>query len=229
MATMLSLRKDNGRLKEKLLHRKQQHEEVHLKQAEKNSSHVSTADVLFLHDSLGMGINKTLLSREKVIVEKKLSYTRKDALASLTNSPSLPRVVAVHIGRNDLTNMSTHEICCHMDKLVAHVKEKSQRTKVVISNIVYRNDALNSKADLVNATMNHNYLGDSSICVSSNRNIGATHIATDGTQLKKQGTSLLAGNLKISMVKALGVKVQPPRRSAGRSVCGLFPFFLLFT
>ena len=67
-------------------------------------------DVLFLHDSLGDRINPTILKREGLHTAKKQTYTLEDSFRYVNNLKVAPRVMAIHVGTNNLPRQSIDEI-----------------------------------------------------------------------------------------------------------------------
>ena len=169
-------------------------------------------DIIFLHDSLGKAINDTLLSREKVSVEKVLTYTLEKAsekLHTLNNNVSQtdkPRAIVVHVGTNNLDD-EPDVIVGKLDSLINTCK--SIAPKVVISNIVTRadNHLKNYKVDLVNAMINMKYHKDKAVVICRNNNLVKSHLTQKGVHLTDKGTARLANNLKYSIAGAVGVDI----------------------
>ena len=120
-----------------------------------------------------------------------------------------PKAVVLHVGTNDLKQNSAEGVVQKIRGVINICKEKIPTTKIVISNIVSRDDkqTYQTMLEYVNACINMTYAKDEKILIARNTNIVKKHRAHDGTHLNTVGTSILANNLKYCVAKALNIEV----------------------
>ena len=108
-----------------------------------------------------------------------------------------PETLVLHVGTNDLSQKSVQEVLQDLTSLGQSICTDSPKTKLVISGIIKRTDNSNltSKVSELNATLRQ-------VCTTNNwsyishENIDRTHLNTSGVHLNKQGTAIMAQNIK---------------------------------
>ncbi len=165
-----------------------------------------TADVIFLHDSLGKKINDTIFKKENLSTAKILTYHIGEVRKNLPKRSTPPRACIIHTLTNDITKgTDSHALTKELDSLVAHIKTVYPKTKIIISNIAPR-DTHMDRVKYVNSYMNL-YHNTGNVSTRSNSTIRYKDRWEDGIHLEDSGTSILASNLKKATLKALGLQV----------------------
>ena len=163
---------------------------------------------MLLHDSLCKEINDTILSREKIGTEKIWAPNLSQILSKLDTINEV-EVIVIQALTRDATNMEFQEIVTMIDNVVKKACTKAK--KVVISTIVDRDDdeTVKMKVELINASIKFNYLRNPKVFICDNRNLSdEKYRIQDGIHLTPRGTSLLAGNLKATIAKALEITIE---------------------
>ena len=167
---------------------------------------------MILHDSLCNKVNNTLLSREKVKVQKVWAPDFDAMEEALENTES--KVIVLESLTRDLHRMRVDDITQRVDDIVSKALTKAD--KVVVSTIVNRKDIadIDIKAGKVNLYLEEKYRTHESVIVCDNGKLyGDEYRGRDKLHLSDRGVSAFASNLKYSIAKALGVRVEEKRRS----------------
>ena len=166
---------------------------------------VGPCDVVMFDDSLGKKINDTLLSRENLKTRKILTYTLEETKTELEKIKEAPKAIVYHVGTNNVKKDPPEKIT----KMINEVVNLAQATKVIISNIVSRDDdhVFQTNLEFINANINMKYIKAPNISTIKHFNIGKINRARDGTHLNTIGTSKLACNIKHAVAKALSIDV----------------------
>ncbi|CAB4000157.1 Hypothetical predicted protein [Paramuricea clavata] len=108
-----------------------------------------------------------------------------------------PNKLILHVGTNDLQRMTPDELLTHVQKLGESITRENGNIELVLSEIITRNDD-KTLADKVNEYNK----GLAQLCTERNwclirhNNIDVNHLNNYGLHLNKQGTSVLAKNIK---------------------------------
>ena len=167
-------------------------------------------DVLFLHDSLGKGINDSILKNENLITEKALTYKLEDAIQNISQRQTIPhQAVVIHVGTNNIQQQPEH-VVTKVEELATLISRKAPNTKIVISSIVGRGDSIQAKTvlDYVNAACRLRMVGKKMVSFAVNDNIDDSCLSSDKIHLKQHGTSRLASNIKKGVAKALSIQLK---------------------
>ena len=143
-------------------------------------------------------------------LKKRLTYTLDETKKEIETLQVFPKAVIIHVGTNNLKMNTVEEVSNKISDVTDTILKKAPHTKVIISNIVSRDDnhKYQMMLDYVNACVNLKYSKTENVSISKNINIGKNCRANDGTHLKPIGTSKLASNLKYSVMKALNIKIE---------------------
>ena len=168
------------------------------------------ADLVFIHDSLGKGITPGIMSRFNLRTTKMLAYTQEQARESIDKIVGKPKVVILHVGTNDVKNGVDADIMIkNYDRLIKQVNRKLPDTKVVLSNIVPREDdhILQETVEYVNAAVNRKCANLNNVSIVRNNDIfGRKLKALDLIHLTEPGTSRMASHIKDSVLDALKIQ-----------------------
>ena len=175
-------------------------------------------DVLFLHDSLGKPVNATLCQREGLSTEKALTYTLAEAKTCITRMKKAPRLIVLHVGTNDLPTKNRRDeidgVLDKVDDLVATIKTKFPKTKILLSLLLPRLDCGWKKrfVQYVNSCLQIDFLDDPRVTLCEHPDVDEELLAVDKLHLKPEGTAKLAMNLRRAIALALDVPLKEKPR-----------------
>ena len=139
-----------------------------------------------------------------------LAYTQEQARESIDKIVGKPKVVILHVGTNDVKNGVDADIMIkNYDRLIKQVNRKLPDTKVVLSNIVPREDdhILQETVEYVNAAVNRKCANLNNVSIVRNNDIfGRKLKALDLIHLTEPGTSRMASHIKDSVLDALKIQ-----------------------
>ena len=168
------------------------------------------ADLVFIHDSIGKGITPGIMSRFNLRTTKMLAYTQEQARESIDKIVGKPQAVILHVGTNDVKNGVDADIMIkNYDRLIKQVNRKLPDTKVVLSNIVPREDdhVLQETVEYVNAAVNRKCANLNNVSIVRNNDISGRKLkALDRIHLTEPGTSRMASHIKDSVLDALKIQ-----------------------
>ena len=164
-----------------------------------NKKIIAPKNVIVCGDSMVNGIESNGISSKeyKAIIRSFSGSTSKDFIDYV--KPLVlkkPDVLVIHVGTNDLTKNVNNTIE-NIQQIVNHVREISEKTKVVLSNICYREDRsdLNGIRNKVNTDLKK--LGDEmKVNIIDNGNIDQSCLARKKLHLNKKGLAKLSKNIK---------------------------------
>ena len=112
-----------------------------------------------------------------------------------------PNEVIIHVGTNDIPTESPTEIIKSISALGEAIKSEHHNIALTFSEVVLRNDnqGFADKVNLVNNRLN-------SLCTRKNwglishKNIKTIHLNGSGLHLNRQGSAILAKNIKTHML-----------------------------
>ena len=166
-------------------------------------------DVWFLHDSIGKRITPKILSKHQLTTKKELTYTQEEAIKALsriTSAPKAPKAVVLLTGTNNLKNTDADDILKTYDKIISSSASKMPDTKLIICNIVPREDnhEMQRHVEYVNAVLNRKFAARKNLSLVKTFDITGKRLkAKDGIHLTELGTSKLASRIKDAVVTAL--------------------------
>ena len=193
-------------------------EEPHSNRDNHNSSN-SKPKVLLVGTSNTKDIDTTKLSA-KFDTTKVLAYNFEQTKEKIENAKSESYdAIVLHSLSNELRNMQPEPCASKTESLVQLCQNTWSGVKVIISLATPRLDGLNTKAELVNAMIKDRLHNMDSVYLCDNSNLA--HRGTpnekflqmhDKFHLNKEGTSVLASNIKVSISSALGIQVFQKQR-----------------
>ncbi|CAB4011076.1 Scavenger receptor cysteine-rich type 1 M130 [Paramuricea clavata] len=170
-------------------------------QDSRRSPRVGQSRVAILGDSMLKQINARRIQqgmKHKIVVKtfpgagiKEMNHYVKPTLLTAPNK------LILHVGTNDLQRMTPDELLTHVQKLGESITRENGNIELVLSEIITRNDD-KTLADKVNEYNK----GLAQLCIERNwclirhNNIDVNHLNNYGLHLNKQGTSVLAKNIK---------------------------------
>ena len=123
-------------------------------------------DVYIFHDSLGRNITPEIMKRDNLTTEKLLTYNLDEVVAKIPLLTATPKAVVLHVGTNDidpkkhLTKGKTLEtVATNFDKVIKMLKGKFPKAKLIISDIVSR-DNLKNQVRFINSQLGIKYEKD---------------------------------------------------------------------
>ena len=163
-------------------------------------------DLVFIHDSIGKGITPGIMSKYDLKTVKVLAYTQEQARESIRNITGMPKAVVLHVGTNDIkNNIDADRIISNYEDLIKLIHKKLPDTKVVLSNILPREDnhLFQRNVEYVNAAVNRKFADSDYVVLIRNNDIGPKLKKSDGVHLLDPGTSRLASHIRDSVLVAL--------------------------
>ncbi|CAB3982729.1 Scavenger receptor cysteine-rich type 1 M130 [Paramuricea clavata] len=170
-------------------------------QDSRRSPRVGQSRFAILGDSMLKQINARRIQqgmKHKIVVKtfpgagiKEMNHYVKPTLLTAPNK------LILHVGTNDLQRMTPDELLTHVQKLGESITRENGNIELVLSEIITRNDD-KTLADKVNEYNK----GLAQLCIERNwclirhNNIDVNHLNNYGLHLNKQGTSVLAKNIK---------------------------------
>ena len=161
-----------------------------------NKNHTqSKKNVTIIGDSMLNGINEKGFKHNKVKVRAHPGATSEDLYHFIKPSVNKkPDIIILHAGTNDIPNdLKTID---NIKKIDDYIKVNSPATKLVISNIITRNDKTGYRDKVIK--MNERiskFCEKNEIGLVDNINIDATCLGAQKLHMNKKGNSYLANNV----------------------------------
>ena len=167
----------------------------------------SSPKIVLFHDSLCKNINDTMMSREKVDMEKVWAPTLPQTRSEIENLTYTPDCVVIQALTRDVVLKDPME---YVDEIVSTVDlclTKSE--KVVLSLIVDREDCqiARNRLKAVNGLLQVKFMDHPNVTVCEHDKLRDPRNRYDKLHLNEMGTAKLASNLKHSIAKSIGIKV----------------------
>ena len=112
-----------------------------------------------------------------------------------------PDTVILHVGTNNCVNESSSIVLDKILNLKTFIQNSLPQSKVIISNVINRNDEASLKASLTVENLNNN-LNSLKLDIVDNSTIGKECLGKKGLHLTKRGTGKLAINF-IDKIRSL--------------------------
>ena len=138
-----------------------------------------------------------------------LSYTQEQACQSVGEITGKPKAIVLHVGTNDVkNNVDADEIISNYNNLLKQIRQKLPDTKIVLSNILPREDnhTFQQNVEYVNAAVNRKFATLNDVVIVKNSDIyGKKLKKQDGVHLTDPGRSRLAAHIRDSVLVALKI------------------------
>lgn len=108
-----------------------------------------------------------------------------------------PDTIIIHAGTNNVKNLKPKDIQKRLSDLCLKVKEQNPSTRVVLSELITRNDKkeYTEKIEQVNKCLK-NFCSYNGIDLIEHKNIEVNCLNKGGLHLNKRGSSILASNFR---------------------------------
>ena len=159
-------------------------------------------------------INTSMMSNQKVKIEKEIKFTLKEGqeyVDAIKSDNSKVDAFVLHLFENDITE-ETPEYCSEkLSKICADIQKKSNDAKIIVSMGLPRGEEIiNRKISKLNVLL-QDKLGDmKNVTLCDNGNLfyrgqqARGVLGQDGKHLSRLGTTKLGANLKASIYEVLG-------------------------
>ncbi len=160
-------------------------------------------EVIIIGNSLLGGIKPDKLSKD-FNTSIRQAYTIAEAKQTVANLEANPSVIVFQLVTNDVKDREATSVTEDYMNLIATTKDRKPEAHVIISQAPYQDNASTQsvRTALVNASIQSAYHESDIIC-TDNRIISG--FANDKVHLNHSGTSMLARNIKASVLHTLGI------------------------
>ena len=100
-----------------------------------------------------------------------------------------------------------HEIHDDLLTIIGNIKIKNPNTKILLSEITPRNDAFDKEVMQLNAPLFNSIRLDDTVYLVRQSNLRRSEYFHDNEHIDRNHINQLAGNIKFSLRKALGIKI----------------------